>query len=438
MLRIYEAGQLSPSDRRGLIQRFSAEEETTVGDVVAEILRRVEAEGAAAVQEYTRRFDGTELPQLTVPEEALDRAGNELDRDVRQAFEQAAENIRAFHELQMDNVRDSATTIQGSRLGFRYTPIEGAAVYAPGGTAVYPSSVLMGLIPASVAGVRSPLLITPPTRTGSPHPAILFCAQLAGCRTVLQAGGAQGIAAAAFGLAGPRAQLITGPGNRYVNAAKAQLAKRGLLKMDMPAGPSEVLVIADESANPEFVAADLLSQVEHGADSQAVLATTSRPLAEATARAIERGLAERTSRAEMKGAAIHQRSFAVVFKLLDDAIEFANEYAAEHLEICTADPERDFAKITSAGSVFLGHYAPVALGDYFSGTNHVLPTGGAARFYSGLGVDQFLKRISYQHPTRESLERALAPILAMSRIEGLADEHGHSVAVRFENPDGGD
>ena len=419
------------------MRRFSPEEESTVEAIVSEILERVESEGAAAVRDYTRRFDGVELEDLTVNPEELSGSAELLQPEVRRAFEMAGENIRAFHELQKENLSGRQATIAGSRLGFRFTPIEGAAVYAPGGTALYPSSVLMGLIPASVAGVALPLLITPPARSGSLHPAILFCANLAGCSTVLQVGGAQGIAAAAFGLAGPRAQLITGPGNRYVTTAKAILSKRGLLKMDMPAGPSEVLVLADDSANPEFVAADLLSQAEHGADSQAVLVTTSRALAHATAESIERGLASRTNRAEMKAAAIHGRSYAVVFGNMDEAIDFANEYAAEHLEICTRDPERDFARITSAGSVFLGHYAPVALGDYFSGTNHVLPTGGAARFYSGLGVDVFLKRISYQYPTEESLRHALEPILTMSRIEGLDVEHGHSVAVRFAKPSSG-
>ncbi len=431
MLRIIESVHLSSTDRQALVQRFAPEDDRSVEETVLAIIEAVERDGEAAVKRFTLQFDGVKLETLTVPESEIARAEANLAPEAARAFSEAAENIRAFHEMQRENLTAREQVIAGSRLGFRYTPIEGAAVYAPGGTALYPSSVLMGMIPAAVAGVKSPLLVTPPSRSGPPHPAILYCARLAGGGTVLQAGGAQGIAAAAFGLVAPRAQLITGPGNRYVTTAKLLLARRGLLKMDMPAGPSEVLVLADDSADAEFVAADLLSQVEHGADSQAVLATTSLRLARETAAAVERGLASRQARAALKSQAIRERSFAVVFGDMDDAVAFANEYAAEHLEICTRDPEREFAKIQSAGSVFLGHYAPVALGDYYSGTNHVLPTGGAARFYSGLGVDLFLKRMSYQYPTKDSLRRALDPILVMSRVEGLDEEHGNSVAVRF-------
>lgn len=433
MLRILEHSRLSAKELADLTVRFEASDERAVEEVVAGIVAEVERRGAEAVLEYTERFDGVRLSDLCATPADLDSAGGRLTPEARAAFDAAAANIRAFHQLQMQNMQPRESVIAGSRLGFRYSPIEGAAVYAPGGTALYPSSVLMGLIPASVAGVRDPILVTPPNKDGQIHPAVLYCAKLAGCRTVLKAGGAQGIAAAAFGLVAAPAQLIVGPGNRFVTGAKQLLSKRGLLKIDMPAGPSEVLIIADGSASAKFVAADLLSQAEHGADSQAVLLTDSRELAEQTAAEVLRGIEARPARAEMKSRAIRERSFAIVYDRLEQAFDFANLYAAEHLEICTRDPEKDFARIKNAGSVFLGHYAPVALGDYFSGTNHVLPTGGAARFYSGLGVDAYLKRITYQFPTKESLAAALGPILTMSEIEGLLDEHGNSASVRFED-----
>ena len=434
MLKIYHARDLSAEQRQALLLRASAEDREAP-ELVREIIDRVEREGAGAVVEYTRKFDGVEIAPdglLARPEE-FDAAETLLAPELKAAFRKAAENITAYHRMQREALNDREDEIDGSRLGFRYTPVDGAAVYVPGGKASYPSSVLMGLIPANIAGVAQTLLITPPNQAGSVDPAVLFCARLSGCEHVLKAGGAQGVAAAAFGLGGRRVQVIAGPGNRYVMAAKSILTARGLIRMDMPAGPSEVLVIADETANAEYVASDLLSQAEHGEDSPAVLLTDSLEFAQAVDQAVQRGIAERPDRAEMKSTSIREHSFAIVYEDLAEAFAFANDYGAEHLEICTREPMQDFAKITSAGSVFLGHYAPVALGDYYSGTNHVLPTGGAARAYSGLGVEAFLKRISYQYPTRESLQRALDPILLMSKHEGLEHEHGHSVAIRFES-----
>lgn len=432
MLRIFEADQLSKAERAELMLRASSEDRDAP-ELVREIIDRVEREGASAVVEFTQRFDGVQLAAdglMAAPAE-FDAAEAQLSEELKQAFREAYQNIQAFHRLQRESLVDQETTIDGARLGFKYTPVEGAGVYVPGGKAAYPSSVLMGLTPANIAGVAQSLLITPPNAEGSVDPAVLFCARLAGCEHVLKSGGAQGVAAAAFGLGGRRVQVVAGPGNRYVMAAKSILTARGLIRMDMPAGPSEVVVIADETANAEYVAADLLSQAEHGEDSPAILLTNSRAFAEAVDQAVQRGIQNRPQRAEMKSTSIREHSYAIVYKDLADAFDFANEYGAEHLEICTNDPEADFAKIHCAGSVFLGHYAPVALGDYYSGTNHVLPTGGAARAYSGLGVETFLKRISFQHPTKASLKKALQPILLMSRHEGFDQEHGHSVAVRF-------
>lgn len=432
MLKILHHNRLDNEARKALLARATPQEVADVRRTVTEIIERVEQEGERAVIEYTEKFDRVKLDGLLVTKSEMDAAEAALPEPLRRAFEQAAANIEAFHSLQAAELRDRQTEVFGSLLGYKYIPLQGSGIYAPGGTALYPSSVLMGLIPAKLAGVKSPLVITPPDERGSVHPALLFCARLAGSERVLKAGGAQGVAAAAFGLAGERTPLIVGPGNRFVTAAKSILAGRALIRMDLPAGPSEVLIIADSTANPEFLAADLLSQAEHGADSPALLATDSEELARAVAEAVERGIERRPRRKEMKITSIKDYSAAIVFDSLDDAFHFANDYGAEHLEICTANPRDDFEKITSAGSVFLGHYAPVALGDYFSGTNHVLPTNGTARFYSGLGVEAFVKRITYQHPTRESLLRARDAILLMSELEGFDQEHGHSVAIRFE------
>lgn len=432
MLRIFQNKDLSPADRAKLMLRESAEDPRAF-EIARDIIDRVEREGLAAVRELTEKFDGCDLTSFAVTDAEFDAADAALSEEERAAFRRAAGNIREFHTLQREALQGRESLIDGSTLGFRYVPLDGAGIYVPGGKALYPSSVLMGLIPAVIAGVPDPVLITPPDENGAVHPAVLYCAKIAGTRRILKAGGAQGVAAAAFGLVFPPVPFVSGPGNRFVTAAKQILAARGRIRLDAPAGPSEVIVIADESARPEFVAADLLSQAEHGADSPAILLTDSATLAQATAREIERGIRERPDRAEMKSTSIREHSYAVVFDRLDDAFAFSNEYAAEHLEICTRDPRADLEKVTAAGSVFLGHFAPVALGDYYSGTNHVLPTGGAARAYSGLGVDTYLKRITFQHPTRDSLRRALEPILIMSRIEGLEHEHGHSVAVRFED-----
>lgn len=430
MLRIFAAAELNAQDRARLMVRASMADYAAARDA-QEIVDRVLAEGEAAVRVYAERFDGGAPPTLLLSNEEIAAGASALSADLKDAFRKAYANILDFHQLQREALRDQETTIAGARLGFRYLPVESAAVYVPGGKARYPSSVLMGVVPARVAGVEHIVLVTPAAADGSVDAAVLFCAQLAGATQVLRVGGAHGVSAAAAGLAGRPVRLISGPGNRYVTAAKAILAARGLVRIDMPAGPSEVVVVADSSANAEFVAADLLSQAEHGEDSPAILLTDSQELADAVVAAVERGLCERPARAAMKRQSIDEHSFVVVFEDLGAAFEFANEYAPEHLEICTRHAERDLQRIRNAGSIFVGHYAPVALGDYFSGTNHVLPTGGAAHAYSGLGVDFYLKRVTYQIPTEASLREACDPILKMSAHEGLDQEHGHSVAIRF-------
>lgn len=417
------------------MQRSYAQDEEAFS-VARKILARVETEGKPAVIEYSQQFDKVRLRDVLVGAEEW-KAADAVPTTVRDAFTQAYQNISAFHRLHLESLQNRKTNVAGTDLSFKYLPVETAAMYVPGGKASYPSSVLMGLIPAVIAGVKNRLVVTPPDASGSVIPEILFCAKLAGATEIIKAGGVQGLAAAAFGNRAPGlttkpAQVLVGPGNRYVTAAKAILASRGLLRIDMPAGPSEVLVIADHSARPDFVAADLLSQAEHGSDSAAVLCCLSEEFAQAVDQEIERGFVERPARREMKETSIREHSFALVFDNIQEALDFSNEYAPEHLEICTENPAELAERITSAGSVFLGHYAPVALGDYFSGTNHILPTGQAAHAFSGLGVETFMKRITFQHPTKESLRKALEPIQIMSKVEGLEFEHGHSVEIRFK------
>ncbi len=431
MLKIYASSELTPELRARLLQRSSAEDLQAV-EVARGILDEIASDGLAALSRISARLDGVVPDPFLVTPEEFEEAELALSDEVKQAFQAACQNIKSFHTFQRSVLEDQKTTVCASTLGYIYRPVERVAVYVPGGKAFYPSSVLMGVLPARIAGVSHITLLTPPGPDGKIHPAVLYCAQLAGANAVLKAGGAHGIAAAYHGLLTPPAELIIGPGNRYVTAAKNLLAATGTVRIDQPAGPSEVIVIADNTARPAFVAADLLSQAEHGEDSPCILLTDSMVLAERVAEEIERGLEERPERREMKEKSIREHSFAIVFEDLAEAIAFSNDYGPEHLEIATENPARDLAKITAAGSVFLGHYAPVALGDYFSGTNHILPTGGAARMFSGVGVDTFMKRITYQHPTRESLRRALEPIRIMSKVEGLDQEHGHSVEVRFQ------
>ncbi len=436
MLAVYHRQELNAQDYARILRRSLANEKETYQSVLP-ILEDVQKNGLDAVSRYNQKWDGLLLsPQeLFVTEEEFQKAEAKLAPELKEAFQEAYKNIHAFHALQKKSLISKETEIAGTRLGYRYLPMEGAAIYAPGGLAVYPSSVLMGLVPARLAGVRECILITPPSAAGQVHDALLYCAHLAGVHKVCKAGGVQGIAAAAYGFIGSPVSIIAGPGNRYVTAAKSILAAQGKVAIDLPAGPSEVLIIADDTAKPSFIAADMLSQAEHGPDSAAVLLCLSPSLLEAVQQELAAALQTRSRRrrAAMKRQSIQEHSFALVCQNWDEVYRFANDYAPEHLELCVAEPEKALDKISNAGSVFLGHYSPVALGDYYSGTNHILPTGGAARFRSGLGVDHFLKRISYQYASKESLRAAMPSILAMSRCEGFEEEHGRSVSLRFQD-----
>lgn len=396
-------------------------------DVVVPIIKDVEKNGDFALKEYTKKFDGVTLDNFLIkPQEEY----IEIEEKIQNAFLKAKENITNFHKTQKrENIE---SIISGNRLGIKFTPLESVAVYAPGGKALYPSSILMGAIPAKIAGVKQVNLVTPPPKEGGIQSALLYAAKISGIEKIYTIGGAQAIAAVSYGTETvSKSEFVVGPGNRYVTAAKTYLSGIGQIGIESPAGPSEVLVIADDSANAEWVACDLLSQAEHGEDSVAILATNSETLAEKVAKEIETAFTRRTKRLEIKQKAIQDNSMILIFPNIDECIEFSNYYAPEHLEIITRNYNKDFEKVVHAGSVFLGEYSPVAMGDYISGTNHILPTAGGSRIYSSLGVDTFLKRVTYQEINKHSLTELYPHVKEISEIEGLDEEHGTSVKIRI-------
>ncbi len=391
------------------------------------ILAAVHLEGDTALRKFTNQFDGIALESITLDPQSIK---TKIPKNVAEAFLVAKANIETFHKAQMR--QDWSTKVDGNTLGIKYTPVPSLAVYAPGGTALYPSSVLMGTIPAIIAGVKDIQLVTPPQKEGLPE-ILIWLAQILGIKRIVTVGGAQGIAAAAYGTESvPKSEFIVGPGNVYVAAAKSYLSGQGLIGIDSPAGPSEVCIIADETANPMWIACDMLSQAEHGEDSSAILLTISKKLAEEVSKELEIAFQIRPKRLAMKQKAIYENSGILVFSKMEECIAFSNLLAPEHLEIQTKDPYFEFASIEHAGSVFLGRYSPVAMGDYISGTNHILPTAGGSRIYSSLGVDTFLKRVTYQEVTKESLNKLYPYVKLMSELEGLDEEHGTSVKVRYE------
>ncbi|MDR1765883.1 MAG: histidinol dehydrogenase [Lachnospiraceae bacterium] len=397
--------------------------------VVAGIIEDVRARGDGAVFSYTERFDGFLPTPGTVRvtgeeiQGAYDQVGGELVSTMRASLG----NIRAYHEKQVRygwfDTRDD-----GVMLGQKITPLERVGVYAPGGKAAYPSSVLMNIVPARVAGVKHIVMATPPDKDGKIPPTTLVAADMAGADDIYKVGGAQAIAAMAFGTQTiPKVDKIVGPGNIYVALAKK--AVFGHVGIDSIAGPSEILVLADESANPRYVAADLLSQAEHDELAGAVCVTDSMALAEAVEKELE-GMLPTLSRAGIARESIDNYGYILVVASKDDAIRAVNEIASEHLEIMTENPLEDMAKVRNAGAIFLGPYSSEPLGDYFAGPNHVLPTNGTARFFSPLGVDDFVKKSSVIYYSREALREASKQIQGFANAEGLT-AHANSIAVRF-------
>lgn len=411
-----------------ILSRAKNDLSTAVSTVVP-ILNDISKRGDMAVREYTKKFDTLEIENFKVEVPSIEP---NIPENVKQAFLVAKNNIENFHKHQIQ--KGFEVNISGNRLGIKYTPVESVAVYAPGGKAFYPSSVLMGAIPAKLAGVKEINLFTPPTVDGKLNETLLYVSQISGIKNIYTIGGAQAIGAAGFGTESiPKHDFVVGPGNRYVAAAKAYLSSIGQIGIESIAGPSEVFIIADDTANPEWIACDMLSQAEHGEDSVAILATDSMEIAKKVSLELDRALQNRKGRIEMKSNAIYENSYILVFPSIEECSAFSNLYAPEHLEIQTKNFNEVFKSIQHAGSVFLGNYSPVAMGDYISGTNHVLPTAGLSRIYSSLGVDTFLKRVTYQEITAESLELLYPHVKVMSEIEGLEEEHGTSVLIRTKN-----
>ncbi len=400
--------------------------ESTVNDII----ENVKANGDQAIFEYTKKFDRFDLTaeNIKVTREEIDEAYASMDPKLVEVIRKSAANIRSFHEKQLRNSWFTSRE-DGTILGMKITAIEKAGVYVPGGKAAYPSSVLMNVIPAKVAGVDRIIMTTPPGADGKVNPGTLVAADIAGVDTIYKVGGAQAIAAMAFGTESvPKVDKITGPGNIFVALAKK--AVYGYVSIDSIAGPSEILVLADETANPRYVAADLLSQAEHDELASAILITTSKELAEKVSEEVDKFTKE-LSRSEIIRKSLDNYGYILLAEDMTQAIETANEIASEHLEILTRNPFEIMTKIRNAGAIFLGEYASEPLGDYFAGPNHILPTNGTAKFFSPVNVDDFIKKTSIISYSREALEQVHKEIELFAESEGLT-AHANSIKVRFE------
>ncbi len=411
-----------------LLETRSPSERTEVADTVRGIVETVRQGGDAALRQYTMDFDKVSVSGVEVPASVLDAALEALPAELRATMERSAANIRKFHERQRTNSWFDAAP-DGSILGQKVTPMERVGVYAPAGSAPLPSTVLMDVIPARVAGVQEVILCSPPDAKGSVNPMVAACARIAGVDRVFAVGGAQAVAAMAYGTESvPRVDKIVGPGNIFVTMAKKQVF--GVCGIDMIAGPSEVLVLADETANPAFVAADLLSQAEHDPLASSVLVTVSESLAKAVEAELVRQAAL-LPRSEIVRKSLADYGAIVTVETLEEALAVCNRVAPEHLEIVTAEPMSLLGKIRNAGAIFLGTWSPEPLGDYFAGPNHTLPTAGTARFFSPLSVDDFVKKSSVISYSRQGFLAAAADIVRFAEAEGL-DAHAASVKVRME------
>ena len=429
-MRIVSLTKQSQEELLELLKERNPASYTSQQAAVDDIIANVREKKDEAVFLYEKQFDHCELSResLRVSKEEIEEAYRELDPEFVEVMKRAAENIRVYHEKQ--KVNSWITTKEdGTILGQKVTPIEVSGCYVPGGRAVYPSSVLMNIIPAKVAGVPKIIMCTPPNAEGKAPAGSLVAADIAGADEIYKVGGAQAIAAMAYGTETiPKADKITGPGNIYVALAKK--ACFGITGIDSVAGPSEILVIADETADPRYIAADLLSQAEHDPLASAILLTTSKRFAEQVSAEIDRFL-EILSRAEIIRESLDNYGYAFVGETMDDMIEAANAIASEHMEIVTKDAFEVMTKIKNAGAIFLGSYSSEPLGDYYAGPNHILPTNGTARFFSPLGVDQFIKKTSIISYSKEALERVHKDIELFAANEGLT-AHANSIAVRFD------
>ena len=400
-----------------------------VEDVVAEIIETVRRDGDKALYAYNEKFDGAKIDSLQVSKEEIEFALSDVSPEFVEILKKAAANIRKFHSKQVRNsfiINDE----DGIVIGQKITPIEKAGLYVPGGTAPYPSTVLMDAIPAKIAGCSELVMVTPPEKSGKVNSAILAAAYVAGVDKIFKVGGAQAIAALAYGTESiPKVEKIVGPGNAYVTEAKKQV--NGVVSIDVIAGPSEVLMVADGKTNPRFAAADMLAQAEHDKMSTAVLITDSEELAKAVQLELDKQLNE-LPRKEIASASIERNGKIIITDSIDAGVMIANEIAPEHLELCLDNPFDYLDKVKNAGSIFLGRYCPEPLGDYYGGTNHTLPTGGTAKFASPLSVDDFVKKSQYTYYTRDAFRRVADDIALFAEQEELKG-HARSCLVRFED-----
>lgn len=427
MIRIAKADGVSERELINQLKARSGEIDRKVTSAVTDILNNVKQNGDDAVREYTLKFDGHMLSKFEISREEIDSSPDKCDRDFILALYKAADNIRDFHARQKQQSWLEPKQ-NGVILGQRIRGLKRVGVYVPGGTAAYPSSVLMNVIPAKIAGVKEIVMVTPPQKDGTANPDILAAAKIAGVDRVFLMGGAQAVAALAYGTQSvPKVDKIVGPGNIFVATAKKLLY--GTVDIDMIAGPSEILIVADKSVNPKFLAADLMSQAEHDKMASAILLTTSEETANETAKELSRQM-QTLERRDIIEQSLNDFGAIIVCKDISEAVDFANELAPEHLELAVENPMEYIGRVDNAGSVFLGHYSPEPLGDYFAGPNHVLPTSGTARFFSPLSVDSFIKKSSFIYYTEPALSEAKDDIIKLAETEGLT-AHANSIKVRF-------
>ncbi len=423
MIKIYKYGEV---DNREIFSRMA--DTVDVSDIVTGIIENVKANGDKALFEYCEKFDKAVLTSLEVSDEEIEEAFNTVEPEFLRILRTAEENIRKFHEKQVKTsfiINEKNGVVTGQKI----TPIEKVGLYVPGGTAAYPSTVLMDSVPAKIAGCKEICIVTPPSKDGKVNPVILAAAKIAGVDRIFKVGGAQAVAALAYGTETvPKVDKIVGPGNAFVAEAKRQVF--GMVSIDMIAGPSEILVLADGKSSPEFVAADLLSQAEHDKNASAVLVTDSMELAEKVSDALERQI-PMLERAEIARVSIDNNGKIIVAENITAGIEIANEIAPEHLELCLDNPFDYLDSIKHAGSIFMGRYCPEALGDYYAGPNHTLPTSGTARFSSALGVDDFVKKSQFTYYTENALKEVYKDVAFFANKEGLT-AHGKSATIRFE------
>lgn len=427
MLKIINANDSNKNEIINKLRERSEDINIEVEEIVKNIVSEVKRDKDKALLKFTEKFDGKVPDSLEISKKEIEEAYKSCDKDFITALENAAVNIREFHERQK---QQSFITTQdnGVIMGQRIRGLKRVGIYVPGGTAAYPSSVLMNAIPAKIAGVEEIIMVTPPMKDGKPNKNILASAKVAGVDRIFLVGGAQAVAGLAFGTESlPKVDKIVGPGNIFVATAKKQLY--GVVDIDMIAGPSEILIIADDSANPVYLAADFLSQAEHDKLASSIFISTSENIAKKTIDEIYKQL-KQLPREEIARASVEDFGAVIVCDSIENAVDFANELAPEHLEVCLENPFEYIGKLDNAGSVFLGNYSPEPLGDYFAGPNHVLPTSGTARFFSPLSVDSFIKKSSYIYYTKEALSKASEDIINLAQTEGL-DAHANSIKVRM-------